>query len=448
MAYKQGHNDVMDELRRQTEASMAASHQRNMKKVDPDDPDLFLHCGNSAGRLQAEESHCPDLPDDFERIFEEARRDMDKENRSQPPFIAYNADFQGDAPTWSAAKLRRGNAPPSYPRDPAPYTREVRPQKPPQRKEPDAGPRVKKKHIFLKLCLVLAILAGGLVGLFFSMLEQPMTDMPIGSRKAGASTILLCGTDEDGYRTDTMMLLYVNAREHAMNLVSLPRDTLTWTTAGEYAKLNSAFGRNNGAEDPENGMYELMGYVADLIGYRPDGYMLIDLDIFIDAVDLMGGVDYNVPMNMYYEDPSQDLYIDLPAGLQHLDGYQAMGLVRYRSGYADQDLGRVDTQRDFLAACIDQWLSPSSLLKAPRLLKLLEKYTISDLKTGNLLWLAWNGWRAGFGNLESGTLPGYADMRDGVSYYVLNPYEVAYLVNDACNPYETQVTVDDFCFPS
>ncbi len=80
-----------------------------------------------------------------------------------------------------------------------------------------------------------------------------------------------------------MMLLYLNAQEQAVTLVSLPRDTLTHTASGNDAKLNSAYGRNNGGEE---GMEALLDYVADIIGYRPDGYMLITLDAFVDIVDL------------------------------------------------------------------------------------------------------------------------------------------------------------------
>lgn len=155
-----------------------------------------------------------------------------------------------------------------------------------------------------------------------------------------------------------MMLLYLNAREQAITLVSLPRDTLTHTSSGSDAKLNSAYGRNDGGQE---GMEALLDYVSDIIGYRPDGYMLITLDAFVDVVNLMGGVEFDVPMDMFYEDPSQDLYIDLKEGKQKLDGYEAMGLVRFRKGYADQDLGRVDVQRQFLSACMDQWLTLPNL---------------------------------------------------------------------------------------
>ena len=302
----------------------------------------------------------------------------------------------------------------------------------------------RKKHrvlkFFLVLLLVLLIAAAGVYLWLSSIIRMPQTDAPIGARKPGAATVLLCGTDEEGTRTDTMMLLYLNAQEKAVNLVSLPRDTLTHTTAGSNAKLNSAYGRNNGGEE---GMEALLDYVSDIIGYRPDGYMLVSLDAFVDIVDLMGGIEFDVPMDMFYEDPSQDLYIDLKAGLQKLDGYEAMGLVRFRKGYADQDLGRVDVQRQFISACMDQWLTISNIGKVPRVLSTMQASSTSDLTTGNLLWIALNAWRSGFGNMQTATLPGYADMIDGASYYVLDPEGVADVINSSCNPYRQDVDADD-----
>ncbi len=88
----------------------------------------------------------------------------------------------------------------------------------------------------------------------------------------------------------------------------------------------------------------------DLLGFPVDGYVLVDLEAFQKTVDLVRGVEFDVPMDMNYEDPSQNLYIHLQKGLQTLDGEQAMGLVRFRKGYATQDIQRTQTQQQFLKA--------------------------------------------------------------------------------------------------
>lgn len=124
------------------------------------------------------------------------------------------------------------------------------------------------------------------------------------------------GTDEGGYRTDTMMLFSVNRATGSMSLVSIPRDTLIYC---EYSvpKINSAYGWASGGEA---GMEQLLMRVGEIIGFQPDGYVLVDLSVFEQLVDTMGGVTFNVPVDMHYSDPSQNLTIDLSAGEQHLSG--------------------------------------------------------------------------------------------------------------------------------
>lgn len=150
-----------------------------------------------------------------------------------------------------------------------PYQEDDAPRRPAPAK-PAKPPKRRKKHRGLKLLLgILLVLLALVVGVYLwirSSIQMPETTQPIGARKEGAATVLLCGTDQEGTRTDTMMLLYLNAQEQAVTLVSLPRDTLTHTASGNDAKLNSAYGRNNGGEE---GMEALLDYVADIIGYRP-----------------------------------------------------------------------------------------------------------------------------------------------------------------------------------
>lgn len=305
----------------------------------------------------------------------------------------------------------------------------------------ETPPRKKKKHRFLKVLLVLIlILAGSLFAILKFNLFQPTADTgTLGARKTGASTILIAGTDDGGSRTDTMMLVYVNAVSGELNLISLPRDTLV-NASYNVPKLNACYGVNGGDEE---GMEALMDKVQAIIGFRPDGYVLTNLDAFIDLVDLMGGVEFEVPQDMYYNDPAQDLYIDLKAGLQTLNGEQAMGLVRYRSGYATADVQRMSVQRDFVSAAIDQWASLKSIPKLPQALALVQSSLTTDLSTGNIVWLAGALFRANPENMVTETLAGDGCWWNGGSYYALDPAGVAEMVNTYCNPYEQEVTTAD-----
>ena len=223
-----------------------------------------------------------------------------------------------------------------------------------------------------------------------------------------------------------------------MRLVSIPRDTLVYCSYS-VPKINSAYGWAGGGEE---GMDELLSRVSEIIGFRPDGYMLIGLETFEQLVDCMGGVTFDVPVDMQYSDPAQGLEIDLSVGRQRLNGAQAMQLVRFRSGYADADLGRVNVQRDFMRAALSQWASPLKLVHAPKALKLLTESVSTDLSAQNILWLAESVLLCK-GDVQSATLPGTPMNIAGGSYYVLDAQGVADLVNSACNPYQEGVSAAD-----
>ena len=296
----------------------------------------------------------------------------------------------------------------------------------------------KKKHPFRKLLLTLFILVVLIPGLLLASLLL-FSKAPAGEnlgRKEGTATILLAGTDESGDRTDTIMLLNLDRRSGRISLMSIPRDTRVNSTYWPQ-KINAAYGMNGGGEE---GMEALMDYVRECIGFRPDGYILIELDIFIDLVDLFGGVDFYVPMNMYYEDPAQDLYIDLQEGQQMLTGEQAMGLVRYRYGYADADIGRVAVQRNFMMAAISQWAKAANVTKLPKALSLLKEYAVTDLSVSNLTWLAMSVLQCGTEDMQMQTVPFYLTYE-----YVIIDADEEYLelINGSFNPYTKDVTMED-----
>lgn len=360
----------------------------------------------------------PDLLVDFDR-----QPEPEPEPEAIPVIRAYNADFSRQKPM-------------DFELEP-----DVKPRRERPRPHSPACPRRRRgKGCLVSLLLLAALVLGGWLWLNRLISPPQAQGGALGARRPNCATILLAGTDQEGGRTDTMMLLHLDGERKEINLVSLPRDTYVLTTAGKDSKLNSAYGRNGRGQE---GMEALMEYVADLIGFPPDGYLLIDLGGFVSLVDQMGGVNFDVPVDMFYEDSSQDLYIDLKAGLQKLSGQEAMGLVRFRSGYAAADLQRVNVQREFVSACMEQWLKPTKLLRLPGALSTVNASATTDLTTGNLLWLALNGWKVGLGNLESVTLPGEAAYKNGGSYYLLDRDAVADTVNQCCNPYKAGVRAED-----
>ena len=286
---------------------------------------------------------------------------------------------------------------------------------------------------------ILAVIALTVAAVLFvgSFFEMPVSSDSIGQRREKTATILLCGTDKDGTRTDTMMLLYLDGAENRIGLLSLPRDTLTRTSEGKRAKLNSAYGRNGCGEE---GMTWTLNYVERIIGYRPDGYILVDMELVPKIVDLMGGVDVHLDHHIRVHTDGVEVYV--PAGDAHLNGEEVLATLRYRYGYYNADLGRVEVQRMVITECMKQWVSPAKLALLPDALELIQNESLTDLSVGNFLWIG-KTILTGMDNMTSDTLPGYADMRGGASYFVLYPDQVAELINESYNPYNTVIDVDD-----
>ena len=248
--------------------------------------------------------------------------------------------------------------------------------------------------------------------------------------------ILLYGVDNDAGGSDTNMLMRFDAVNKTVDIVSLPRDTLM----SNGHKLNSSY--NNG------GTEALRSNIEDMLGVPVDFYVSVDLKGFIALIDQIGGVEFDVPCDMDYDDPYQDLHIHFKAGLQKLNGQQAMEVVRFRhnndnTGYGGrQDLGRIGTQQAFLKTVTQKLMK---LENVPAMAETFLKYVKTDLTLGNLVWLANQALSMGGTDAISfATLPGDgAGWYNGKSFYTLYPEQVLEMTNSMLNPYVADITADE-----
>lgn len=342
---------------------------------------------------------------------ERAAQEADSDEEYETDEDVYDAPEDGAEEDVSYAPEDAGTVPPPPP-PPAPAP------KPKKKKRRRGGLRA------VVTILLLAVFAVLLIG------KAPVRNPENLDRIAGRSTILLCGTDDDGTRTDTILLLTLDKTESSLRLLSIPRDTY----APGYAvpKINSAYGAVGGGE---RGMEQLMEQVKNVIGFMPDAYVLIDLNAFVEAVDLLGGLDFDVPMDMDYDDPDQNLFIHLRAGEQHLTGEQLMWVVRFRSGYASADIGRTEVQRAVMKAAMKQWLRPRTLSALPGLWRIYKENLTTDLSARNLLWAARTALRSAGNDIEANVLPGYATMVGDASVYMIDTYAAASFLPDY-SPYK------------
>lgn len=262
-------------------------------------------------------------------------------------------------------------------------------------------------------------------------------ETPANARREYCYNILVSGLDDDNGGSDTNILVNFDMPNQKITLVSLPRDTLLhheWVSN----KLNYAYAKG--------GTELLKSEIENLLGVPVDFYVTVNLKGFIALVDQIGGVDFEVPVNMDYDDPYQNLHIHYSAGMQHLNGQQAMEVVRWRknndgSGYATADIGRIGTQQAFLTAVAKQLLKIDNV---PAMAKVFFKYVKTDLTTGNLVWLGTEALEMGMDSVSFRTLPG-----DGSGYYrkesvyAVDPEAALALVNEVLNPYEQPITAED-----
>ncbi|PKM51331.1 MAG: hypothetical protein CVV02_06925 [Firmicutes bacterium HGW-Firmicutes-7] len=201
------------------------------------------------------------------------------------------------------------------------------------------------------------------------------------------STFAIFGLDKDNYRTDVVMLLFFNNLTNKINIVSIPRDTMVTIPDDMYADIQE---RRSGVDQtikinevpayfqPEHRNDASVRIIEETFDVDIDYYVSLDLDGFKKIVDIVGPIEVDIPFNMKYSDPIQGLRIDLDAGIQYIDGDQAEQLVRYRKGYANGDLGRIETQHEFMKSFMDKLLTTENKINILNIAKSVFVYVDTD----------------------------------------------------------------------
>lgn len=251
------------------------------------------------------------------------------------------------------------------------------------------------RKIILAIILVL-IIAGGV---FAYKVHQNgggtsgMLATVLNAKKdVGEIKVLLLGisTDqEDVELTDTIIVASYNPNTQKATLLSIPRDTYTGKNtarATAYEKINALYSRKSRPD-------ETLAAVNEITGLNIEYYVVVKTEALIKLVDVIGGVTFNVPIDMDYDDTSQDLHIHLKAGEQKLDGNKAEQLVRFRHNnpdkygrmtsypaeYGDNDLGRMRTQREFILQVVKQTAKPENIFKLGEILDVAKEYVITNI---------------------------------------------------------------------
>lgn len=432
-----------------------------------DDP--WPQRGNNGSRRNWREDTLPQQPQAPRRQRSEPPEPEDQPGGQWQP--VQELENQGDD-EWQPILSPRASEEPPHPRKKRPGPPPAKPQgsggrRPPSGRTPPSRPspgaaspgkgRKRRKILVTVLVVLLALVAAGFIvhQIFVRPPEQPTAENQssgtdpgnLGAgRKEGVYTFLLVGRDDGGGgNTDTMMVGCYDVNNGTLDVLSIYRDTLV-DVPWEIAKINSVYNRQ--------GIEGVREQVKNLIGYAPDYYFVVELDAVAELVDAIGGVDYEVPYNMDYDDPTQDLHIHYKKGMQHLEGEDAVKVLRWRKNNSGEslsvgDVGRVEVQHTFLRALAGEMISLGTLTKIGEIVDVVDRNLDSNLKYGEMIWFGERALMMGKENIRFHNLPGdytgslwSPTYQNYQSYVFVNSSALRELVNQYMNPYLTDITSD------
>ena len=236
---------------------------------------------------------------------------------------------------------------------------------------------------------------------------------------------LVCGTNDN--LTDTILYIHYDVNTGKIAMMSIPRDTYV---DNEYCighKINSIYRGKNIAP--------LISQVEKMLDTKIDYYLIFDSSMLIEMVDEIGGIEVDVPLRMKYDDPTQNLHIDLQKGVQVLNGKQAEHFVRYRKGndgstYARGDLQRIEVQQEFIKTFIKTVLSVKNIPKLNKIIEIATKNTTTNVTLREALKYVTDISKLDISNITSTTAYGKADYINKLSYFVMDEEKTKQLVRN------------------
>lgn len=239
--------------------------------------------------------------------------------------------------------------------------------------------------------------------------------------------IIVLGLDEGGFRADVIFLLNYSVDKGRLNILSIPRDTKTIIN-GKPEKINALYAIGGEAL--------LSARVKSMTGLTPDYYITLNFKGFREIINILGGVEFNVPINMHYDDPTQNLHIHLNKGIQILDGNKSESLVRFRKGnnnkegYKDGDIGRINMQQEFIKAFIQQKLKLKYISKASDVFEILKQYMKTNIEVRDVKYYLKSVRNFKYDQIQAFTVPGDSAYQNKIWYFIYDNKKTLQLIND------------------
>lgn len=248
--------------------------------------------------------------------------------------------------------------------------------------------------------------------------EKKQFSIPVFTKR---QTILLVGTDAaenpsdpwTGTRTDTIILLNIDAANKSVNAISVPRDSKVFLPHDfGIQKINAAHALG--------GIQLTKETLEETLGIKINHYIMVNDAAVEKAVDVLGGVPIYVEKEMHYHDYSGKLHINLNKGLNILDGRSSVGYLRFRKDGLG-DIGRTQRQQWFLRGLLEKLQSPQAIARIPELINIVTSYIKTDLSLYEMSQLASLSKNIDMNKIEVATLPGAPNQKGTISYWILDP---------------------------
>ena len=306
----------------------------------------------------------------------------------------------------------------------------------------------KKRHTALKVILIILLVIILMISIFviFSaykngwgvkgMIQTAMGQDERNLKDLDPFTVLIMGVSEDisSKLTDTLMVASYNPKTQKATLISIPRDTFVGTNkqkATSYDKINALY-----QSSPE----KTLAAVNKITGLDIKYYVVISNNALVQLVNEIGGVEFDVPIDMNYDDSSQKLAIHLKKGKQKLNGEQAEGLVRFRKNnngtsypveYGDNDLGRMRTQREFITEVAKQTLQLKNITKIGSFIDIVKENVTTNITNWSTI-KDYIAYAVDFNteNIQTASIPGEADYYNKLSFFIYNKKETDKIVKE------------------
>ena len=301
-------------------------------------------------------------------------------------------------------------------------------------------------NFLLKLFLFIIVILGILIGLLYYKTQENggglrgalitilgLTPQEVENLETKNVLLLGVSKDLDSTLTDTIIVCSYNPKTQTAYMLSIPRDTFVGknqNTAKGTDKINSLYSKS-----PE----KLLEKVSDITGIDVEYYAVVDNNALIEIVDIIGGVNFNVPIDMDYDDPTQDLHIHLSQGIQKIDGKKAEQLLRFRHNndgtsypveYGDNDYGRMRTQREFISETLKQTLVIKNIFKSKEILDTVFNNIETNMEIKELLPYIPVAVEFDINSIISNQLPGESKKLNNLWFFVYDKKETKKLVRE------------------